>query len=66
MADDEGLTSCQSKNLQAPDGEKGIAYAANEWCGFAIELESYESASAFHAGGGVRWGMTLPKQSGTP
>ena len=31
MADAEGLTSGQSKNLQAAGGGKGIANAASEW-----------------------------------
>ena len=37
MAESEGLTSCQSEKMQAADGGKGIAYAANELCGLAKE-----------------------------
>ena len=37
IADFKGLTRGKSKNLQAADGGKGIANAADELCGIALK-----------------------------
>ena len=42
------LTGGKSKNLQAADGGKGIAYAANELCGIALTIDYLHRIHQWH------------------